>query len=337
MAFNLKNVRDDMLTYMEALVDKEGPYGAYRRRIGERCDLYSTLDISLCRTIYGETLMDLPEKKRQEWIDHINSFTDEYLKDGSYSDTFGHSKLHANGMVIGALGPLGGKKKYPCRLYDGFLSTKDIGSWLETIDWETQWSASHLFWGGMHCFSFADGCTDEWKQAVKKWLLENADENTGFWRKNTQYTDRHQALGGLAHILPVFEHQNWEFPFINRTVDSVLKMQMKNGCWLDREQDFPATYLDLDALYVLRYAKDYSPSYRREEVHRACAAFAAQLMANYENHKDVFYAQHPHFVLAGIGIFGLLQQLMPEDFYDDRPWSDIFSDRRLYQSAQVEV
>ena len=213
----------------------------------------------------------------------------------------------------------------------------DIPAWLDKIDWEKQWSASHLFWGGMHCYSFSALCTDEWKRAVREWLLANCDESTGYWRRGTVYTDRHQALGGLAHILPIFEHQDWEFPFIRKTVDSVLAMQLPSTLWISGNPYFPATYLDLDALYVLRYSKTYDPGYRAGDIKAACEAYAETVLAAYINNKHLLYNQHPHQVLAAVGIFGLLQFLLPNKFTDDREWSDIFSDRRLYQTDEVEV
>ena len=48
-------------------------------------------------------------------------------------------------------------------------------------------------------------------------------------------------------------------------------------------------------------------------------------------------ALHPHYILAVAGIFGLLQRLLPDEFVDDVTWTDIFSDRRLYLTREVEV
>ena len=58
-----------------------------------------------------------------------------------------HHPLHANGMVVGALGVLGGRQPAPVRLYDEFNSVDRVEAWLERLDWAGQWRASHHFWG----------------------------------------------------------------------------------------------------------------------------------------------------------------------------------------------
>jgi hypothetical protein len=337
MELDLKLIREDMARYEQALLDRDGPYGGYRKHPHGRCDLYASTDFAIMRTIMGEELQSLPAKLREEWIDHINSFADDYLKDGGYGDTFGHSRLHANGMVIGALGALGGKQKYPCHLYDDFREPEQVTAWLERIDWVRQWPASHWFWGGMHCFSFSRSCTPQWKEAVRKWLLRNSDDATGYWCRGVVPYDRHQALGGFVHIIPIFEHHGWTFPYMEQTVDSVLAMQLPSGPWFQGDPAFCATYLDLDALYVLSLSQRVTSGYRQEDIRLACQRYLSLLSGEYERHSDRLYGQHPHHVLAAVGIFGLLQDLLPDMVHDDRKWTDIFSDRRLYRTAEVEI
>ncbi len=111
--------------------------------------------------------------------DHINSFARrryDQEADGSYEDTYGHSLLHANGMVIGALGPLGGRQAQPVRLYEEFDTPEKVRAWLDGLDWSNQWRASHLFWGGLHCFSFSRACNSDWREAVFDWLDGALDE-----------------------------------------------------------------------------------------------------------------------------------------------------------------
>ncbi|MGH9839772.1 MAG: hypothetical protein ACREEM_13405 [Blastocatellia bacterium] len=139
----------------------------------KRPDLYASLDVAIMRRIMGEDLsVTLSPSARQEWIAHINSYQNTSYRqtDGAYADTFGHSSLHANGMVIGTLG---GRQKYPVRLYDEFDTAEKVVPWLEEIDWRNQWRASHLFWGGAICFSFSRHCPPGWVERVFVWLDAN--------------------------------------------------------------------------------------------------------------------------------------------------------------------
>lgn len=340
MPFRLDEVRTFLLSYFESLQDTGGRYGAYRAGPRLRTDLYASLDVALMRAIMGENLLALPEKQRAEWTDHINSFAESTHNQpitGCYGDTHGHSKLHANGMVIGALGVIGGKMRHPLTLYDGFNSPEKVAGWLETIDWARQWSASHLFWGGMHCFSFSARCTPEWFDAVFAWLNANVDEKTGWWRKGVPHSDRHQPLGGSVHIVPIYEHHGRAFPYPERVIDSVLAMQLPNGYWLQHNGAPYVTYLELDALYAYRVMQTWAPNYRRDDVMKSVDRFGTCVIEYFNQKRDMIAAHHPHLVLGLVGTFGLLQHLQPDRFVDSVKWSDIFSDRQLYRTKEVEV
>jgi hypothetical protein len=43
-----------------------------------------------------------------------------------------------------------------------------------------------------------------------------------------------------------------------------------------------------------------------------------------------------HVLLGAVGAFGLLQQWLPDVYYDNVSWTDIFSDKRFYQTGAVE-
>lgn len=331
-------VRETINQHLERLLDAAGPYGSYRSGVGKRPDFYAACDVAQMRAVMGEDLAQtLTERQRTEWVGHLNSFANRYRRDGSYEDTFGHSPLHANGMVIGALGVLGGKQAFPNRLYEPFDTPEKAAPWLETIDWAAQWTASHLFWGGMHCFSLSHTCTEAWREAVFAWLDANLDERTGWWRKGVPHADRHQPLGGSVHILPVYEHHGRTFPYPERLVDSVLALQLPNGRWLQTTDVNRMSYLELDALYALKFAGRQVPHYRRDAVQRAVGRYAEGVLAYWQTHRDALLALHPHYLLAAVGTFGLLQHFLPEQFPDTRPWSDIFSDRRFYRTDAVEV
>ncbi|MEQ6122415.1 hypothetical protein [Reichenbachiella sp. MALMAid0571] len=339
---DLSSIRKDMLKHCEAILDKNGPYGSYRSGLGKRPDLYSSCDVAIMRTIMGEDLMiTLTHEQRKQWIDHINSFANHFHgkpTDGSYGDIFGHSVHHANGMVIGALGVLGGKQKYPVKLYEEFSSVDKIFPWLEKIDWVNQWTASHLFWGGMHCYSMSAKCSDLWKETVFNWLNNNIDEQSGWWKKGVPHADRHQPLGGSVHILPLYQHLNREFPVPEKVIDSVLDLQLSNGLWLLKPNLINVmTYLELDALYALKYMSTLVPNYRADEILQAVNRHADCVISYLKLNSKNLLTLHPHRTLSAIGALGLLQQFYPNRFVDDVQWTDIFSDVRFYQTSKVEV
>jgi hypothetical protein len=277
----------------------------------------------------GEDLQKtLTPQQRQAWIDHINSFA---RPDGTYGPgRVNHSPHHANRMVVGALGVLRGKQKYPVNLYDNFDAVDEVGVWLETLDWRKPWSASHLFLGGMHCFSMSRRCTDAWRRAVFDWLDANLDPQTGWWRKGVPHAKPFEPLGGGAHIWPFYQHHKRRFPHPERAIDSILALQKPSGVW----GSF-GSYLELDALYGLAFMSSLAPEHRRADIIEAAHRHGCGLIAQW----PTFLAKKPdlHVLLGAVGGFGLLQQLLPDAFVDDVCWTDIFSDARLYQTTAVET
>lgn len=331
---NLFDVRAVINRKLEALRDHEGPTGSYRGGIGRRTDLYASLDVVLMRAVMGEDLtVTLPPQERRAWADHINSFQ---KPDGTFTDIFTHhSQLHAHGMVIGALGAMGESMRYPHSLYAPFARVEAVAGWLEQIDWATQWSASHLFWGGMHCYSMSATCPTAWKDAVFTWLDDHLDPATGWWAQGIPHTDRHQALGGSAHILPIYQHHQRPFPAPEALVDSVLAMQLPDARWLSiarHDDHYPVSYLELDALYTLKFSGDRAPTHRAGEIRAAVRRFGRAVADAWARQRDALLAEHPHILLGLVGTFGLLQQHLPEEFTDTVTWTDIFSDPQLYRT-----
>ncbi|MFA6289968.1 MAG: hypothetical protein WC661_21500 [Opitutaceae bacterium] len=339
--YRLAAFRDLVMRQLAALADRDGVCGAYRMAPGHRTDLYSSIDAALMRTIMGEDLVQtVSAHDRRQWCEHINSFAAAYFHrpiDGSYDDRMGHSTFHANGQVIGALGVLGGKQKYPNRLYDGFDTPDKIARWLDTeIDWTVPWSESHRFWGGLHCFSFSRRCTPEWLTTTIDWLDRNVDPKTGWWRVGVRPITPFEPLGGAAHILPIYQHHNRVFPCPERMIDSTLALQLPNGCWRP-DSDIPMHFLELDALYVFATLSPLVPAHRRDDI-LACVRRYARVVLDYlKQRQDHYLSLHPHMLMAGVGIMGLFQRLLPDEFTDDVRWTDIFSDHRFYRTHEVEV
>lgn len=294
-------------------------------------DFYTLADWAIIRTIMGEDLRRLPEAERLPWLERMQAM--QNAVDGSFPQFAGHSRLHGNGTAMGGIGALGGRFRHGVRLYEPFATTSLLPGWLDTaVDWSRQWSASHLFWGGVHCFAMSASADASWKDTAISWLDREADPVTGWWRLGVAHSDRHQPLGGAVHILPIYQHLGRRFPYIERTIDSTLALQLAEGHWLSGRPD-GITYLDLDALYVFALGRLWAPDHRRADIAASVARHAALVCGDLEGHLDRALAGHAHQLLCLVGILGLHRQLDPQRFQDDRAWSDIFSDPAIYRDA----
>ena len=309
-------------------------FGQFKMRAADAGpSYYASIDVALSQTIMGVDLTSAySDQQRAEWISHLHTYA---RPDGTYSDTFGHSQLHANGQTIGALGVLGGKQLFPATpLYAPFNEPAEAQTYLaNSINWTSQWGESHKFWGGLDMYSHSSVATPEWKSAVFDWLDANIDPTTGWWRLGQQPSSNLQGLGGGAHIWPIYEQSGREFPEPERVIDRILSMQVASG----RFGGNNSGYMDLDALYGLRYMRSISPDYRTAEIDQAVKKFGQWIAGDV----DAFLAGNPtmHETLSKVGAFGLLNQLAPTLFPDSTgaAWSDIFTDQRFYQTAAVET
>jgi hypothetical protein len=329
---DLPRVRQQVMEYCAQLQVDGEPYGVLRerRRSDAPTGLYPSADVAWIRACMGEDLRKtLTDQQRREWIQTLNSYA---RSDGTYfCPRSGHSLEHANGMVIGALAVLGGRQPYRVSLYDQFNSTEKIEPWLDAIQWDHQWGASHLFWGGMHCYSMSRECEAAWLDRVFDWLDDNLNPNTGWWRKGVPQAGRRiEVLGGAAHIWPIYQHHQRKFPYPQKIIDEILAMQQQDGTWISL-----CNYMELDALYGLAYMRSLVPDYRPQDIDRAVQVHGEALAAHYAS----FLRRNPtaHHLLACVGTIGLLQQLAPEDYPDDVRWSDIFGDRQFYRTDRVEA
>lgn len=332
---DLADVRTDISDHYETLRFADRPYGQYRMTRGdEQPSFYASMDAVLARTIMGEDLEEtLTDEQRAAWIAHLQSFQ---KPDGTYRQSFTHHhQLHVHGMVIGALGPLGGKLEHPSDIhYAPFDTPEKAVSYLENqIDWRKQWTASHQFWGGLHIYSLSALCEPEWETTVFDWLIDNVDPETGWWRKGEQPANNIEGLGGGAHIWPIFEHHERPFPAPEKVIDRILEMQLPDGRFAPHEI---GSYMHLDALYGLKYMRSLAPDYRRDEIDAAVEKFAKLLAESYREFLD----KQPvaHHVLSLAGAMGLVNQLRPDLFPDSegKQWSDIFTSPDLYRVRAVE-
>lgn len=330
MKVDLSIKRKELINIFESRKDTDGPLGCYRWLPGSRTNLYASLDTAIAYAVMGIDRNEIDEVKRHGWIEHINSYLDDYKNDGTYKDIIPrHSPSHANGMVIGALGYLGGKQPLPIEFYKQFNTPDKIVKQLENIDWPCQWASG--FWGGPLMYSNSRLCRREWIDTVINWLTDNLDPKTGMWRKNTVPENKYQPLGGFVHIYPIYELQQRPFPYPDQVIDCVLALQNNNGYWYEGDS---FSYLDMDALYVYAAMLRLTDN-KTSEIRKSAMNYYAYLESILDD-RNAYNHITTHGMLCLASTYGLLNQILPDIFVDSIKWSDIFSCKKLYNTASVE-
>ncbi len=85
----------------------------------------------------------------------------------------------------------------------------------------------------------------------------------------------------------------------------------------------------------LAYMHSLAPDFRAADIAGAAHRHGLLVQSRYAH----FLSAVPdaHSLLAVVGTLALLQELDPEHFHDNIRWSDIFSDRKFYETDRVEV
>lgn len=338
---DLDRVRERVVQHFEAIRDHEGPFGSYRRGPKQRTDLYASLDIAITHAVMGIDLRKtLHSEDRREWIEHIHSYLETEHNvvppRWEFVDRLGHSPAHAHGMAIGAISSLAGSLEVDTHLYQPIATLPHALGWLDReIDWSKLWAASHELWGRLLMFSFTSDRPEGWLEGVVDWLDAELDPGSGLWRKGVAPADRHQPIGGAAHILPLYALHGRRHPYPEALIDSILAAQLDNGRWYAIGEE-TTNYLELDALYLLDTARQWAPAYRTDDISAAADRYADHALADWHDAEQRILFRHPHRILAAVGILGLLQRHCPDRVKGDTDWTDIFSDPRLCDAGAVE-
>lgn len=331
--FDLDDLRDEVLGIFASRHRPEKQFGYYEPPPDSDTGLlYESTDVVLAMVIMNVDPLSVYDSagQLQAWADYINSFQNEE----GHCENASHSDLHRNGMVISALGPLRARQKYRVSQYDNFNTPEKLVRWLESLDWVNAYGMSHLVWGGPCYYSFSRECTAEWLDTCIDWLNDNLDPQTGWWRKGVEHDVHFAGLGCGCHIWPIYQHHQRPFPYPEAVIDSILALQNEDGGIVDNW----VGYIQLDALYGLAYMQQLAPQHRRDDVLAAVNRYADRLLERLDELWPYFKGRHAHTILAIVGILGCLNQLLPDRFVTaGEAWTDIFSDIRFFQTAQVEA
>ncbi len=315
---DLEAVRDGVREWYRRLQAPDQPYGAYRLNPGIQPDLYASADVAWIRWMMDD-LDALSDAERREWIGFIQA---QQNPDGSYRHLTRHIATHAFCHATGALNMLKGRQKFAPRFLDKYRDVDGIDRWLNGIDWQHPWGASHDIWGAGVPLACTDSTPQPWRDALFAWLDAQVDPKTGMWRRGVQYDRPLEALGGAFHIWPIYAALGRDLPYPERIIDSVLAMQWANGSF-----DGGFGYGNMDAVWVLAYLTKRC-SHRRSEVRRALERSLAGLMRAYAaRHRR--WLGDAHSTESRVAALAILSTVLPDQIRG-RPWRNPWHRRELF-------
>lgn len=215
-------------------------------------------------------------KQRAQWIETLQSLQNP--QSGLFYEAT-HHDIHCTAHCIAALELFDAAPLYPLTALRPLLEAGALEAFLDDLDWrDNPWRASHQGAGCYAALTVAGEASTEWKERYFAWLWREADERSGFWRRNCVNPVQHGAtlslfphLAGSFHYLFNHEAERRPLPFAAAMVDSCLRLIEDGSFPLGNAVGFA----EVDWVYCLTRSLRQC-GHRFEESQTALRTFAAR-------------------------------------------------------------
>ena len=194
----------DFVEFLRAWLDDYrleavGSYTRHRHWEGydsTRPDAYGCADAANILYMLGALPEDASE--RASWIRSLQSFQDPDT--GIFADQ-SHSKFHTTAHCTAALELFDARPANPLRFLAGLEDHDRLRQFLEDLDWDRPWPASHDAAGAASALAITGEVGPEWFAAYFDWFDAEVDPSTGLWRTGRmlpvdEYPGLFSNLGG---------------------------------------------------------------------------------------------------------------------------------------------
>lgn len=190
-----------------------------------------------------------------------------------------HHVIHTTAHCIAALELFDAKPLYP--LYDlkKFATAEGLYGLFESLDWEGDpWDASHQGAGIFAAMTLAGEVGMDWQDAYFDWLWENADPETGFWKKGLVKSGKvpmFHHLAGTFHYMFNHEYAHRPYRFPERIIDTCIEMYDENNTVENFAHHMG--FSEVDWVYCITRASRQC-GYRYEDCKRVLVEFAKEFV-----------------------------------------------------------
>lgn len=142
-----------------------------------------------------------------------------------------HHTIHTTAHVIAALELYDQKGLYPLTALEYLKDRQALESFLDALPWaEDPWLGSHRG-AGLYAAMVLNGEVDTtWQSWYFAWLYDNADPQSGFWRKGAvqaQIKPLFHHLAGSFHYMFNHEYAHMPLRYPDKVIDSCIELLNK--------------------------------------------------------------------------------------------------------------
>ncbi|MEI7025172.1 hypothetical protein [Paenibacillus sp. y28] len=284
-------------------------------------DVYGTADAAIILYTMDELPRD-PEE-RTGWILNLQGYQEPAT--GMFRGQK-HHEIHSTAFALSALELFDAAAAHPLTKLVPLQDPAQLSSFLNGLDWVNKpWSESHLGAGIYACMVLSGAASPAWEEAYFRWLWDNADPQTGLWRKGCVADEAFAPLGA-----PIFHHLAGSFHYLfnqnyrkkplrypEKLLDTALFLYKQNALDYNPEA---LSYFEVDWIYTIGSAMRQT-DHRLEE----CRAAMVQTVKPFLAYIDRLGAkpEEPlpdlHSLCGAISGLAAIQQWLPELVQTDRP------------------
>lgn len=195
------------------------------------------------------TIGALPEQpeERQAMVEVLQRFQEE---DSGLFVSPENYETHTTAFVSGALKLLDARPLHRARAFGKYLDRDALFAFMDAIDWPCNpWLGSHLGAGLYASMLLTGMSTDEWEELYFAWLDENADPETGLWKRGClSGAPRFHYLAATFHYVFSYEHAKRALPYPKELLDTCIRAYREGVC-IDFARE--VGWADIDFAYLV--------------------------------------------------------------------------------------
>lgn len=258
-------------------------------------------------------------EERQAWVNELQQMQEP--ETGLFKEAT-HHPIHTTAHCTAALELFDALPRYPLTAFEPYKTKEGLYELLESLDWsESPWNMSHRGAGIYAALTNAEEATPEWNKWYFEWLWNEADPETGLWRKGYAPNGKRPAyehMAGSFHYLFNHEHAKMPLRYPEKMIDSCLAMYQEGK--MTKNFGRGVNFLEIDWVYCITRAL-------RQCDHRfaECVAAVEEFADGY---LDYLLSLDPdtspemddlHALFGAVCCVAELQRFLPGQVLTDRP------------------
>lgn len=268
--------------------------------------------------------------ERAKWISALQAMQDP--KSGFFHESTHHT-IHTTAHCIAALELFDAAPLYPVNDLLPLLNDGGIEHFLDSLGWyDNPWPQSHQGAGVYVALNLTGKATADWNRRYFKWLWDNADPKTGFWRVNE--TTRpgtkplYMHMAGSFHYLFNHEYAHMPLRYPESVIDSCIEMYDNHE--LPANFGKACNFIEIDWIFCLSRASRQTP-HRFNDIRARLETFTSDYLsfwrgADFAHNESI---NDLHMLFGAVCALAELQQVLRGELLSDKPLKLVL-DRRPF-------